>query len=88
MFERIKQLHLASDTIAVSGLRAAGPAWLAAALAEHQPCCVIVADEHQVSIVEQDLQLFSRRRVLQYPGYEIPPYTPLSPDQLTTAERL
>ncbi|MGW8195050.1 MAG: transcription-repair coupling factor, partial [Desulforhopalus sp.] len=41
-----------------------------------------------VSIVEQDLQLFSCRRVLQYPGYEIPPYTPLSPDQLTTAERL
>ena len=37
---------------------------------------------------EQDLQLFTGVPVLGFPGYEIPPYTPLSPDQRTTAARL
>lgn len=41
-----------------------------------------------MSIFEQDLLLFTDRQVLQYPGHEIPPYTPLSPDQQTTAARL
>lgn len=38
--------------------------------------------------VEEDLKLFSNIPVFSYPGYEIPPYTPLSPDPLTTAARL
>lgn len=49
---------------------------------------MVVADEHQVSLVEQDLKLFSTSEILTYPGYEIPPYTPLSPDQQTTAARI
>ena len=74
-------------SLAVSGLRGASPAWLAAAVAEHHTCCCIVPDEHLLTIFEQDLHFFSSRQVLQYPGHEIPPYTPLSPDQLTTAAR-
>lgn len=41
-----------------------------------------------VSLFEQDLRLFTDKLILTYPGYEIPPYTPLSPDQRTTASRL
>ena len=37
---------------------------------------------------EQDMLLFSTAPTMAYPGYEIPPYTPLSPDQHTTAARL
>ncbi|MEN8189560.1 MAG: transcription-repair coupling factor [Thermodesulfobacteriota bacterium] len=72
----------------LSGLRGASPAMLCAALAEKKRCCCIVADEEQVSILENDLRMFSGIRKLIYPGYEIPPYTPLSPDQHTTAQRL
>ena len=38
--------------------------------------------------VEEDLKLFTSLPIFTYPGYEIPPYTPLSPDPLTTAARL
>ncbi len=72
----------------VSGLRGASPAWLATRLALQQPCCVIVPDENLISIFEQDLSLFSDEPILTYPGHEIPPYTPLSPDQRIAANRL
>ncbi len=74
--------------LSVSGLRGASPAWLATQLAKQQPCCIIVPDEHLISIVEQDLSLFTDEQVLTYPGHEIPPYTPLSPDQRIAATRL
>ena len=77
-----------SKSVTVSGLRAASPAWLAANVAKQQTCCCIVSDEHLISLFEQDLHLFTDKPVLKYPGHEIPPYTPLSPDQLTTAARL
>ena len=86
--DKITALLAASNSITVSGLRGASPAWLAATIAQHQTCCCIVPDEHLLSIFEQDLHLFTDQQVLQYPGHEIPPYTPLSPDQLTTAARL
>ena len=77
-----------SQSITISGLRGASPALLAAAIAKEHSCCCILPDEHLLSIFEQDLHLFTDRQVLQYPGHEIPPYTPLSPDQRTTAARL
>lgn len=73
---------------AVSGMRGASPAWLAARLSERQPCCVIVPDEHLIPVIEQDLSLFTDAQILTYPGHEIPPYTPLSPDQRIAATRL
>ncbi len=61
---------------------------MAALQAETQPCCCIVPDEDMVRDVEEDIKLFTSLPVFTYPGYEIPPYTPLSPDPLTTAARL
>ena len=72
----------------VTGLRGSSHAWFTAQLAKQAICCCIVADEHLVALAEEDLRLFSSTEVLVYPGYEIPPYTPLSPDQRTTAIRL
>jgi transcription-repair coupling factor (superfamily II helicase) len=85
---KLKSLLADRRTATISGLRGASPAWLAAAAAEHQTCCCIVPDEHLLSIFEQDLHLFTNKQVFHYPGHEIPPYTPLSPDQLTTAARI
>lgn len=75
-------------THAHTSLRGSSPALLAALQAKSQPCCCIVPDEDMVALVEEDLKLFTELPVFTYPGYEIPPYTPLSPDPLTTAARL
>lgn len=72
----------------MQGLRGAAPAWLCSLLATDTTCCCVVSDENLVSTFEQDIRLFSSKPTLTYPGYEIPPYTPLSPDQQTTAARL
>ncbi len=72
----------------VTGLRGSSPAWFSAQLASESVCCCIVPDEHLVGLFEEDVHLFTKREVIVYPGYEIPPYTPLSPDQRTTAARL
>ena len=72
----------------ISGLRGASPAWYCSTLAETQSLCCVLPSEQMVQDFEQDLQLFTSRPVFCYPGYEIPPYTPLSPDQRTTAARL
>ncbi|MFH2124291.1 MAG: transcription-repair coupling factor [Pseudomonadota bacterium] len=77
-----------NDRLTVCGLRGSSPALLVSILASTENCCCIVADEHQLSALEDDLSLFSNVQILTYPGYEIPPYTPLSPDQATIAARL
>jgi transcription-repair coupling factor (superfamily II helicase) len=78
--------HATKDVIC-TGLRGSSGACLIAELAENRPLCCIVADEHLLPVMEQDIDLFSSLKILPYPGYEIPPYTPLSPDQRTTATR-
>jgi transcription-repair coupling factor (superfamily II helicase) len=78
----------ANTRLTVAGLRGSSPALLISLLATTGSCCCIVPDEDQVSILEEDLRLFSDRRILTYPGYEIPPYTPLSPDRPTIAARI
>jgi transcription-repair coupling factor (superfamily II helicase) len=50
-------------------------------------CCIAPSDD-QLEILAQDLAFFSSARVLIYPSYEIPPYTPLSPDPATVCTRL
>ena len=80
------QLLQAGTPLNVAGLRGSSPALIAAL--STGPCCCILPDEHLVALFEQDLRLFTDAPVLVYPGYEIPPYTPLSPDQQTTAARL
>ncbi len=85
--ERLCQLP-AGGSLTVQGLRGSSPALLAATIAEARPCCCILSDENLVANFASDLKLFTDREVLIYPGQEIPPYTPLSPDQRITAERL
>lgn len=77
-----------ADTISVSGLRGSAASWFCAANQIDRPTCCILPDEQMVGGFEQDLSLFTDRLIFTYPGYEIPPYTPLSPDQHTAASRL
>ncbi|MBA3005903.1 MAG: transcription-repair coupling factor [Proteobacteria bacterium] len=86
--DHLKLSAQTNNRLTVSGLRGSSPALLISILASTENCCCILADEHQVGILEDDLRLFSSVQVLTYPGYEIPPYTPLSPDQATIAARL
>jgi transcription-repair coupling factor (superfamily II helicase) len=74
--------------LTVTGLRGSSPALLASMVAAGGSCCCIVPDEHQVAVLEEDLRLFTAVRILTFPGYEIPPYTPLSPGPSTTAQRI
>ncbi|OGR18918.1 MAG: transcription-repair coupling factor [Desulfobacterales bacterium GWB2_56_26] len=88
MHETLLNLLTKEQTLSVAGLRGASPAWLAAKVADHRTCCCIVPDEHLISVFEQDIGLFTEKQILPYPGHEIPPYTPLSPDQRIAAARL
>jgi transcription-repair coupling factor (superfamily II helicase) len=82
-----QQLLPTTTTINIAGLRGSCPALLGAFFASG-PCCCILPDEHLIPLFEQDLRLFTNTRIFVYPGYEIPPYTALSPDLQTTADRL
>ena len=88
IYDKIRSQLQESSSTTVQGLRGSSPAHLAAAIAAKQPCCCIVPDEHLIQGFENDLRLFSNQEILVYPGQEIPPYTPLSPDQNITAQRL
>ena len=88
MFNKLQQIFEQSKLVRVSGLRGSSPAWLASCTAKYRHCCCIVPDEQMVALFEQDLRLFTAREILTYPAHEIPPYTPLSPDQQITAQRL
>ncbi|MBU0484726.1 MAG: transcription-repair coupling factor [Proteobacteria bacterium] len=76
--------------ISVTGLRGSAPALLVAraAVVQQKPVVVILPNEQQAAQLEQDLAFFSELPVLFFPGYDIPPYTPLSPDPQTVAARI
>ncbi len=90
MQETLKTLfHTTEKLTILSGLQGSSQALAASSITDRgKNCCIIMPDEDQVSLMEQDVKLFSLNQVVSYPGYEIPPYTPLSPDQRTTAARL
>ncbi len=74
----------------ISGLNNGSTALFLSRAVEHfqqSVCCVLPADE-QLEVLAQDIGLFSGRQVLVYPSFEIPPYTPLSPDPSTVGARL
>ncbi len=79
-----------STAVNVSGLRSSAAALLVARAAQKtgRPICCVAATEALIASMEQDLALFTSLPVLVYPGYEIPPYTSLSPDNATTSSRL
>ncbi len=74
----------------IIGLRDPAIALVAAQTATkaHRPVLCITPGESGAASLAQDMELFSTMPVYHYPGYEIPPYTPLSPDPTTTALRL
>lgn len=85
--------HIAEHTVesaTVSGLQRGAIACFAAQLLDqsNDPLLCILPSESQALQFSQDLSFFTSEIVLHYPGYEIPPYTPLSPDSQTTAQRL
>lgn len=88
LFDTLKDKD--ASTIHVTGLRASAAACLAAQTIEktQRPLLCIVSSEGLLAGLERDLSLFTDLPVIVYPGYEIPPYTPLSPDSSTTAARL
>ncbi len=75
---------------ALSGLKPGATALLAAQTCARlrRPVLLVTASEAFAGQLAQDLALFSTAPVHYYPGYEIPPYSPLSPDPQTTAQRL
>jgi transcription-repair coupling factor (superfamily II helicase) len=88
LLEKIKTEAKSSTTI--SGLRGGAKALLAARTAHalQRPVIVITASEDKGAEMEQDLALFTKLPVLLYPGFDIPAYTPLSPDPTTVTSRI
>ena len=83
---------LAADhkRINLTGLQGSSYAFIAARIAAKakRPLLFIAPSERQAELAVQNISLFSSIPVILYPGFDIPPYTPLSPDQATVAERL
>ena len=76
--------------INLSGLQGGSYAFVAARIAARtkRPFLFVAPSESQAELAVQNISLFSSVPVILYPGFDIPPYTPLSPDQTTVAERL
>jgi transcription-repair coupling factor (superfamily II helicase) len=76
--------------INLAGLQGSSQAFIAALLATktQRPLLFITPSERLAELAVQDISLFTSLPVIHYPGFDIPPYTPLSPDQTTVAERL
>ncbi|HBI14280.1 MAG TPA: transcription-repair coupling factor [Desulfobulbaceae bacterium] len=85
-----KRLQDSRSSLDICGLRGSSGALFLARIAtglQRTVCCIVPADE-QLESLGRDIQLFSDVPVLSYPSFEIPPYTPLSPDPATVAQRL
>lgn len=90
MQSMLARLRDSSSPPDIVGLHGASTALLLARAVEtlqHTVCCILPADE-QLEPLAQDIAFFSNVRVLLYPSFEIPPYTPLSPDPATVCGRL
>ena len=78
------------SSITATGLRASSSALATARLAadSQRPLLCVLPSETEALRLEQDLAFFTDLPVFLYPGYDIPPYTPLSPDPATVAGRI
>jgi len=86
----LKRLHKSHSILDICGLRGSSTAlFLArAAMQLERPVCCIVPSDEQMEVLAQDIPLFTTIDILMYPSFEIPPYTPLSPDPATVCQRL
>lgn len=85
-----KRLHESRSVIDICGLRGSSASLFISRAAEHlgrTVFCIVPSDE-QMEVLAQDIPLFTSQEVLVYPSFEIPPYTPLSPDPATVCQRL
>ena len=85
-----KRLQTDRSVFDINGLRGSSNALFLAQAAESlkRPVCCIVPSDEQMEVLAQDLPLFTSLDPLVYPSFEIPPYTPLSPDPATVCQRL
>ena len=90
MDELLGLLATGGQHINLAGLLGSSNAMVAGFLADRlqRPLLFITPSERLAERAQQDLSLFTTLPVIHYPGFDIPPYTPLSPDQATVAERL
>ncbi|MFA6284449.1 MAG: transcription-repair coupling factor [Desulfurivibrionaceae bacterium] len=90
MDNRLTALFTEGRSVNIIGLRGSGAAFHLGRTARlgQRPILCITPSETASQHLVQDLALFSGTPVLYFPGHEIPPYTPLSPDSRTVAERL
>ncbi len=90
MRSTITRLQESGPVLDICGLRGSSPAlFLARAVSQlDRTACIILPSDEQLEILAQDISLFTDAEVLVYPSFEIPPYTPLSPDPATVALRL
>ena len=84
----LKRLHKSHSILDICGLRGSSTALFLARAAIHidRPVCCIVPSDEQMEVLAQDIPLFTDIDVLVYPSFEIPPYTPLSPDPATVCQ--
>ena len=90
MDNRLTALFTEGRSVNIIGLRGSGAAFHLGRTARlgQRPILCLTPSETAAQHLVQDLALFSETPVLYFPGHEIPPYTPLSPDSRTVAERL
>ncbi len=86
----IKRLREIGSDVDVCGLRGGSTALFLALLAQsrNETVCCLVASDDLMETLARDIPLFTDIDVLVYPSFEIPPYTPLSADPATVAQRL
>jgi transcription-repair coupling factor (superfamily II helicase) len=90
MEELFRLLTTDHERLSLNGLQGASPAYVAsqAAAKTGRPLLYVAPSERLAELAVQDISLFSPLPVILYPGFDIPPYTPLSPDQATVADRI
>lgn len=90
MDNRLTALFTEGRSVNIIGLRGSAAAFHLGRTARlgQRPILCLTPSETAAQHLVQDLALFSDTQVLYFPGHEIPPYTPLSPDSRTVAERL
>jgi len=90
MDNRLTALFNEGRSVNIIGLRGSATAFYLGRTARlvGRPILCLTPSETAAQHLIQDLALFSSPPVLSFPGHEIPPYTLLSSDSRTVAERL
>ena len=90
MDNRLTALFTEGRSVNIIGLRGSAAAFHLGRTARlgQRPILCLTPSENAAQHLVQDLALFADTPALYFPGHEIPPYTPLSPDSRTVAERL